>query len=318
MNIETQDRQNKDSGFTNFIEIRVYGLMRSGNHAIIKWIQDQYPGQITCFLNNVKHGNCDPYTSTSRKIFTGIDEHKDIETLRKMKKHVLIYSYEDRAHLESQGLNFLSSVFQSDFENNRKRYLGKSQHQFDVAIIRDPFNCFASRLALLQKKGPLGGVSDMELVAHNWKILAKEVISLNKYPKPRKIAINYNWWVVDQNYRKNLSLVLMGVHNDLSLEQVSRFGGGSSFQETNYKLTIRKLMQKWYKVFDARRFAKISLYWKGFTTPKLKKAVFERWRIFSKNEIYRRLFVDKELIELSEELFGEIPGTREFLKSINQ
>ncbi len=64
--METQGKQNEDAMFMNFIEIRVYGLMRSGNHAIIKWIQDQYSGHITCFLNNVAHGTVIPTQTTVR------------------------------------------------------------------------------------------------------------------------------------------------------------------------------------------------------------------------------------------------------------
>jgi hypothetical protein len=44
----------------NALELRVYGLMRSGNHAIIEWILGLFPAAKTCFLNNVDHGNKDP------------------------------------------------------------------------------------------------------------------------------------------------------------------------------------------------------------------------------------------------------------------
>ena len=46
---------------TNEIEIRVLGLQRSGNHALITWITAQYPKKSWCFLNNIKHGDYDPH-----------------------------------------------------------------------------------------------------------------------------------------------------------------------------------------------------------------------------------------------------------------
>ena len=73
----------EDNEFTNFLEIRVIGLMRSGNHAIIDWIQQQYAGHSICFLNNVKHGEIDPYTNYTNISLTGIVEEIDIEALRK-------------------------------------------------------------------------------------------------------------------------------------------------------------------------------------------------------------------------------------------
>lgn len=308
----------QDVEYVNFIEIRVYGLRRSGNHAIIKWIQEQYSGHITCFLNNVVHGS-DPYINFNQSVLTGIDEQIEIETLRKIKKRLLIYSYEDSNYHKMQNTDFLSSVFRPDFEENRISYLGISQHQFDVAIIRDPFNSFASRLTMFQENRSGGSVTDMPLISNNWKIMAKEVINLTKDPKEGKLVINYNRWVTDQNYRENLSKQLKGKFIDSSISKVANFGGGSSFQETNIeKLTIKTLITRWYKILDIRRFAKIGFYWKRLFAPKLNKSVFfERWKVVSDDEKFRILFLDNEIIELSEELFGEIPGTREFVKSLS-
>ena len=50
------NKQNVSSNWTNFLEVRAYGLMRSGNHAIIEWAQSQFAGEITCFLNNLGMG----------------------------------------------------------------------------------------------------------------------------------------------------------------------------------------------------------------------------------------------------------------------
>src|SRR4030095_14422894 len=150
------NKQNLSSDWTNFLEVRAYGLMRSGNHAIIEWVQNQFTGEITCFLNNVKHGDHDPYNSYEQRVLTGIDNQIDIETLRMTKKRLLVYSYEDRYELEAGNRTFHESVFQSGFEKKRRFYLGASKHEFDILIVRDPFNFFASRLKLMQVRGPQG------------------------------------------------------------------------------------------------------------------------------------------------------------------
>ncbi len=41
---------------------------------------------------------------------TGIDYTADIEALRKIEKGVLVYSYEDKASLEVEGVDFNSAV----------------------------------------------------------------------------------------------------------------------------------------------------------------------------------------------------------------
>lgn len=302
----------KNNNWTNFLEIRAYGLMRSGNHAIIEWVQQQHSDYVTCFLNNVKHGNHDPYTNHKIKLCTGVDGQTDIETLRMMRKQLLVYSYEDQDELEGNQTTFLESVFQQDFEKNRQDYLGASKHQIDMMIIRDPFNFLASRLKLLRVRGPLGGVSNPNLIVKNWKILAREAINLTRNPEPGKIVANYNRWVTDITYRKRLSRLLMGKFNDTTMNSVSQFGGGSSFHNPD-KLTLSMVVNRWQKIFDVRRFARFGHYWKRLTTPDIEKKVFERWTYFAADEEFLSLVRDKELFELSEKLFGKIPGTQELI-----
>jgi hypothetical protein len=45
--------------------------------------------------------------------------------------------------------------------------------------------------------------------------------------------------------------------------------------------------------------------------------VFERWKLFVEDEDFKRALRDDEITPLSEELFGELPGTREFVQSLS-
>lgn len=303
------------SEWRNFLEIRAYGLMRSGNHAIVGWIQNQFAGEITCFLNNVKHGDYDPYTCYEQRVLTSIDDQIDVEDLRLMKKRLLVYSYEDRRELETADFTFHESVFQPDFEKKRLAYLGPSKYHFDILIIRDPFNFLASRLKLMQVRGPQGGVSNLAMIVKNWKILAREAIKLEQNPRSGKIVANFNQWVVDELYRQKLSQLLMGTFTDSSMEYTPEYGGGSSFRDTD-KLTMRMIISRWKEVFNIKRYVRLGHYWKRFTAPDKKKSVLERWKQLAKDDTFRELFLDDGLLTLSEELFGEIPGTREFVESI--
>lgn len=303
------------SEWRNFLEIRAYGLMRSGNHTIIEWIQNQFAGEVTCFLNNIKHGDFDPYMSYEQKVLTGVDDQIDIEVLRMMKKRLLVYSYEDRQELQTDNKTFYKSVFQPEFEKNRQAYLGASKHQFDVLIIRDPFNFLASRLRLMQIRGPQGGVSDLPLIVNNWKILAKEAVKLIRSPQPRKFVVIFRRWVIDRSYRKNLSQLLMGTYNDSSIRNTPEFGGGSSFRDSD-KLTIEMIAERWKELFNIERYKRLAHYLRRLTAPDKKKSVLERWKQLSADELYCNLICDEELLMLSDELFGETPGTREFVKSL--
>ena len=307
---------------TNTIEIRVYGLMRSGNHAIIDWIKNQYGGQAICFLNNIKHGDLDPYHNYAQKVLGGIDDHVDNEALRKQKKDLLIYSYEDQASLESEKIDFLTSIFHLDFENNREVYLGKSQYHYDVVIIRDPFNCFASRLTAIDKRGTMGGVGDMALVAHNWKILAKHVLAIDAHSRPDKIVIKYNPWAIDRSYREDISRQLKGIFNDTSIDTIPPFGGGSSFilGSSLKRITVYDLLSKWRLSRRIMRLMRLEFCLKRLGIPRRldRNDFFQRWRLLEANENFKRLFLDKEILELSEMIFGEIPGTREFMRSLDK
>lgn len=275
------------TNITNFLELRVCGLMRSGNHAIIEWIMQQHEGQAICFLNNIRHGDYDPYENYQQRVLHGISEKIDTEDLRVQKKHLLIYSYEDLAELELEDTDFFHSVFQPDFEAKRSHYLKDSQHFFNVFIIRDPFNCLASRIKLIRTRGSLGGTSDLRLIMHDWEMLARVAAQLIAHPRKNNIVISYNRWVTDIDYRKQLSAQLLGTFCDSSMDKISTFGGGSSFLSTSSQNNF------------------------GAGIADLK--VFERWQLFKSDPDFLQALADPAILELSEKIFGEIPGTRELL-----
>jgi hypothetical protein len=306
---------------TNDVEIRAYGLMRSGNHAIIDWIQNQYPRRPTCFLNNVKHGAFDPYLHCRQRVLTNIDDDPDTESLRQLRKALLIYSYEDREDMASASGEFLQSVFSDAFETRRQIYLGTSARQFDLMIIRDPFNCFASRVQMIQAWGSVGGVTDPTLIGRNWKSLATKALSLIERPEPGQLVVTYNQWATAREYRAQLSKALSGDFNDQSFHRLSSFGGGSSFPDTMPpRITVYQLLTQAHKLFSFRRYTRFSHYLRSLTMTEAarRRALFSRWRLLSENATYRSLFLDKEILALSERLFGEIPGTRNFVHSIQR
>ena len=306
------------SEIRNRIEIRVLGLMRSGNHAIISWICGLYPDQKICFLNNVQHGDKDPYETCVQRELIGISDELDNEAIRNTKKDVLVYSYEDKKSLEESRIDLISSVFSDAFEKNRENYLGKSESRFDIIIIRDPFNCFASRFnLLLRERNGMGGCKNMQVIKDNWKATAKMVLQALRQEEPNRIVINYNKWIGERLYQEDVARRLMGKPSFKSLDDISTYGGGSSFEPS--RLTIRDLFLKWDRFASIKRWANFDDYYKRLVLSKKKRTpddFLSRWKMVSGEKDFCELFTDREIYDLSVAIFGEIPGTYEFVKGI--
>src|SRR5690606_13680606 len=94
------DRQSSNSQYVNRQELRVIGMSRSGNHAIINWILSQATGR-TCFLNCAE-GKTNPFTS-ARELHEGLSYEVNYPEFNWeqeqagnfSQKDLLIHSYED-------------------------------------------------------------------------------------------------------------------------------------------------------------------------------------------------------------------------------
>jgi len=263
-------------------EIRVVGMKRTGNHAIINWIYSQV-NEKKCFLNYVAP-NKNPFISFHKQGTVTEFPQEDFYEKFHLKaeqlgffshKKALIYSYEDE---------FLEDVFSRSFEKNHDRWVGKSAERFEVLILRDPFNLFASRLkleAILDNVIALRNENERKLVVNMWKQYAREMLGDSNIIFKNKITLNYNRWVLDIEYRKKIAALLNIKFSDEKTKEVIPIGGGSSFDKDSKSSENMKL--------------------------------FERWKHFQDDVFFKKLFDDKELLDLSEQLFGEIPGVKQWL-----
>ena len=304
----------------NALEIRALGLMRSGNHAILNWIFELFHEKRACFLNCVSHGDQDPFSHCDDLISRGFSPHLNREELQTAPKDLLLYSYEDHeSRMRDASQSFVDSVFDSDFDARKESYFGSSERQIDLLILRDPFNFFASRLKILNH---LPGVKDPDWIAESWKELARTALQWREKRSPDQIFVSYNQWFDGESYRKEISSHLDITHDEMSMEYVLPFGGGSSFDKEVYRhprITPRMMLRKWTKFFDPRKYLQLGYYWRRLRAPSAREMkVLERWRHFENDLTYREILSDKELQELSRELFGEIAGTGEFLASLPQ
>lgn len=253
---------------TNNYEFRVIALRRSGHHAIVNWIAGQIDGY-QVFLNECHPGK-NPFTSC-RKSNSLLGEHARKDYMGKpVKKEAIIYNYEDQD---------IPQIISATFERHRTRWLGVSKRKFDVLILRDPFNLFASRLKW--RAGPDRTINREEflLTRNRWKAYAREYLGETNY-LPDKACVNYNEWFSNTDYRRNLSNQLQLKFNDRGLHQVARHGpNGRNSNES----------------FDGLKY--------DGAAQKMK--VLERWRNYINDPFFLELVMDPELLDLSARVFGD-------------
>ena len=261
--------RNRDARIVNQNELRVIGMSRSGNHAIIQWIMAQAAGRV-CFLNCTE-GKSNPFL-TARPMdderpyqtnIPGFDWAAEQRGEFSAKRH-LIFSHED---------NFLANACSAEFERRHDEFVGPSGRRFDVLILRDPFNLFASRLRNMEGQVPLrAGV-------RIWKQHAREFLGEGRL-RATPVLINYNRWFLERDYRRSVAQQLGLNFTDAGRRDVANCNGGSSFDGKLYHGQAHRMN------------------------------VLQRWRHFEDDERFRAIF-DQQMIEMSERIFGPIPGTEE-------
>ncbi len=258
--------------------IFVHGMQRSGNHAIINWIEKQ--SEYVTFLNNRE-----PWRKGKRLILKS-DRIPKYDSQTPI-SNTLIVSYEDYS------FDILKRPKVKRFVQKREKRFGTWDKKTILVIKRDPFNLFASRLQAIygngkmQKKGreyvarkleqKLGGAS-VDL----WKLYAKEGNPWSYLwdDEHCNVSVNYNEWVKDEDIRHCIASLLDLEFTDEGILDVPKAGTNSSS-------------------FDGHDFHGNAQDMK----------VFERWKHFQEDPLYRKIFEDQEVWDLSNKVFGEIPGT---------
>jgi hypothetical protein len=241
------------------LQLRVLGLRRSGNHAIVNWIRRQCSGP-TVFLNNVRPGT-DPWQSRDNP-----------EGPPPARPDLLIYSYEDaRPKL----------LADRTFARRRAEYLGACDEHRSLLILRDPYNLFASRIRHHFGQAPLRFFSMADL----WLLHAREYLGHTRYLGSQTILVSYDRWCVDYGYRRALAETLGIPFTDTGFDEVTDYGGGSSFEGT--QLTGRGSAMR----------------------------VRERHVTQAGNSFYYDLFRDPRIAAYSARIFPEFPELDAFFRS---
>lgn len=281
----------------NTIEIRVAGLQRSGNHAIIDWMIEQHRGKRICFLNNVVHGAEDPFQTAEQIETYGFESTSDLSQQR---KDVLVVSYEDQDGKMRGDCGFLDSAFSDAYEQEHDALVGESGRRIDMLIMRDPYNFFASRL---KKLHTLSGTKDVDWLLATWKQLARfaqsEAGVLGQGSNNACVFVNFNAWFSSRQYRRQLCAHIEGHFSDASLKRLPHYGGGSSFDGHSMRpLSLTTVMSEWPKLLSLQTYLDANRYLRRFRGAR-GMDVNQRWRSMRDDPEFKRIIKDPELAELS-------------------
>jgi hypothetical protein len=246
-------------------EIILHGLKRSGHHAVANWIFQQSP-EHKCYINDVK---LDRNPFLTRNAYSDIGDRKREKNGDFTKKELLLYTFEDKD---------ITLVYSDYFLQNREVFVGDSENFYNMLVLRDPFNHFASRLRSLKKGCKWAWKEKTEAWAvfyvDLWKKQAKEFLGHTSYLPENKICVDFPKWTNNIEYRENIIEKIGLKFTDEGREEVVKAGGGSAF--------------------DNRKFdGKAS-----------EMKINDRWEEFVNDPYYLSLF-DDEVLELSDKIWGK-------------
>jgi hypothetical protein len=295
------------STIVNKREFRVFAMKRSGHHAVINWLLLHFTGPVY-FLNNCGFlvskelfnfsPGCDrqdrpaPYREVCILAGTSSVYYNGGRVLEKFRHYRLgqecpsmlerLLEMERAERAAAQSMEFpatrdcylfniedldIRNVASVPFETAAR---GTSEAIQSIIVLRDPFNWIASRIKNSFAVSPS--------ILQAWKSQVTDALGRTRYLSPASCTINYNRWLVDTSYRRDISLRLGLGPSDHGLRDVGSFGEGSSFDGRSY---------------DGRAD---------------EMNVRDRWRHYRDDASFRAIFAaDPELGQLSEEFFDFNP-----------
>jgi hypothetical protein len=288
-------------------EFRVFAMKRSGHHAVINWLLLHFTGPVY-FLNNCgfvasteffnfspacdRHDRPDRYRETCILAGTSSVYYNGGRVLAKFRHYqagrdypstlarLLEMERAERAAAEAMVFPTVRDCYLFNVEDLDIRDVamvpletaarGTSDAIRSIIILRDPFNWIASRMKSSFTVSPP--------ILQAWKSQVSEALGRTCHLSPTPCVISYNRWLVDADYRRNVSLQLDLRPSDRGVQDVGSFGEGSSFDGRSYNGRAHEMN------------------------------VMDRWRDYRDDASFRAIFAtDPELGRLSEAFFDFNP-----------
>ncbi|WP_235871377.1 hypothetical protein [Shimia sediminis] len=228
--------------------LRLFGMRRSGNHAISSWLQRNAINGNAVFLNNCTRKR-DPLTSfasvevNTTRVSTNAARADMATTGAKAGDGALfLFSYEDHLPDEADEEKPVSGPFNIALIDR------------NVLIYRSFLNWIASLTRKLQ-------LNQTYTVARRAGVLMRAVDTYRRLLEfiegnrgPKDVAICYDRWTAEEQHRAELLVQLGLPQRDTSLGVVQAYGGGSSFQKTANDASELETDQRWKQMAEDREY----------------------------------------------------------------
>ncbi|MBD3625989.1 MAG: hypothetical protein HUJ24_11605 [Rhodobacteraceae bacterium] len=210
---------------------RVHGLPRSGNHAVIKWVMRNLPHQDQVFLNN-----CVPFRDPM--IYHGEVEVNGVRVKQRMR---------ERGHcrpalrqLSGETPPFVLVSYErwvpgmALAEDGRlSQDLDDRGFDFQILVYRSLLNWLASLVMLQRRKAEADGTPEAAAKVVSTQLTRYQQVLglLHEDRLPGITPVCYDDWFNSDEYRSGRLAALGLPEQDNRLGQVSKYGGGSSFEK---------------------------------------------------------------------------------------
>lgn len=233
---------------------KVFGLQRSGNHAILNWVNG-LDVENSLFFNNVKVGKPLLEKSSGVSVPPGVRAYAERVGGKKIiNKHYLNDFKSNGGRLVVSYENYDVSRFNStELNSDIFNLFGEPVVQHNLVVLRNPFNMLVSaeklvrQAALLQNRNEPWVRQVLNKRLELWKAYAFLTVCPETVNMGSFIPVVFDKWVVDKTYRNNLSESLGYVNKDLFKDFVSDAGNGSSFVGEELKNTT-DVLHRWSKM----------------------------------------------------------------------
>ena len=231
-------------GFVPGATLRLFGMRRSGNHAIASWLQRNAGNGHALFLNNC-NGRRDPLktfatvevdanrvaTKTAREDLASVGTRADDGAL-------FLFSDEDTLPDEPGEEKPVSGPFDTALIDR------------NVLIYRSFLNWIASLTRKLQLNETYTVTRRASALLRAVDVYRRLLEFVEGSRGPKDVAICYDRWHADEGHRAALLEQLGLPTRDNSLGAVQAYGGGSSFQKSTHDASDLEIDKRWTQMAD--------------------------------------------------------------------
>lgn len=204
--------------------LRVFGMRRSGNHAVINWLARNAPGGRSLFFNNCAVGRHPFETFRAveidgrRRPGSAGDDPAQFAR-RAGDGAALIFSYEDVMPNEKRKRPVSAGIDEGAIDA-------------DVIVARSFLNWAASLMRKVQGNPAFSAPRRAAIVLKALETYSKmlDLVMAEAAAEPGLVTIRYDDWLRAPEYRVATLRRLNFERRDDSLGEVQRYGNGSSFQ----------------------------------------------------------------------------------------